>query len=384
MREIKLSEELDRYNTKLFPPQYHYKYFPYKYRLIVDGERWEESVALNSGGDERVSALLWGEAVRRVENLSLAELEVHFSDLELALSENRESPFSWAFDFMELRCTKRDAQSMTQVVFKIDQDFNYWSEPFSISDLAATMEAATKSHPEYGFSYWQRGQDIQKGFGISTRVSASDSVKTVLSISTLADFENYVEATLARHKMVRVQFNFPSSIRNACEQYLVYFVQFLGDLGIDASAELKEEAHHTLFTVRPKDQNQALALIWKALDIYLHIPGSKGFEAATAQLNDIAVYQLRAIVAHLRGQEQLTLARIQLMNATIAAKDTEIALLKEKFDLHRFSELVEPSPSESNEVEAIWPGYFGIKKLVLWDFLEIELPEMLRRLKRRF
>ena len=135
MREIKLSEELDRYNTKLFPPQYHYKYFPYKYRLIVDGERWEESVALKS--DDRISALLWGDVVKKVENLPLAELAVHFSDLELALSENRESPFSWAFDFMELRCTKRDAQSMTQVVFKIDQDFNYWSAPFSISDPAA-------------------------------------------------------------------------------------------------------------------------------------------------------------------------------------------------------------------------------------------------------
>jgi hypothetical protein len=384
IREIKLSpEELDRYNTKLFPEQYHYKYFPYKYRLIVDGERWEHSVALKSGSDNRVSALLWGDAVRKVEGESLADLAAHFSDLELVLSDIRKPQSSLTFDFLEIRCDRRESSPTMQVVFKVDQDFNLWAAPFSIADFAASIEAAVRAHPELDFQYWQRRQEIQKGFGVSTRVPVNESLGAVLSIASLNDLEGYVEAALAQHKLVRVQFNFPSLVRNACEQYLLYFVQFLSDLGIEAQAELKEEAQKTLFTVVPTDQSQALTQIWKALEVYLHLPGSKEFETAAAHLDDIAVYQLKANLAHLHGQAQLMLAQLQLMRATISVKDTEIALLKERFDLQRFSEPAEPSAKAGDEAEAIVPGYLGVKKLVLWDFLEIELPEMLRKLKRR-
>lgn len=383
MRQIKLSEELDRYNTKLFPPQYHYKYFPFKYRLIVDGERWEQSVALQSGGDGRVSALLWEDGVRKVEGLSLTELAAHFSDLGLILADIHASPFGWAFDFLELRLNKREAESKIQIVFKIDQDSELWSGPFSISNLAEAMQAVVSAHPELGFSYWQGDQKLQKGFGISSWVSASDSVTTILTLSSLVNFENHVEAALAADKLVRIQFNFPSSIKSACEQYLIYFVQFLSDLGIEALAELKEEAHNVLFTVKPKDRDQALAQIWTALKIYLQIPGLTDFETAVDRLDDIAVYQLKANLAHLHGQVQLAAAQLQLKNATISAKDAEIALLKERFDLNRFSEHKEKKTTDANEAEPIIEGVVAVRKLVLWEFLEIELPKILRKLKRR-
>jgi len=385
MREIKLSEELDRYNTKLFPPKYHYKYFPFKYRLIVDGERWEQTVALRSGNDERFSALLWGDAIRNVEGLSISELAAHFSDIQFALAEIRDSPFSWAFDFMEFRFTKPEPQPTRQVLFKIDQDFDRWSAPFSISDLSTALQTVAAAHPELGFAYWQGDQNLRKGFGVSTSATANESLKTMLSRSSLIEFENHVEAALAPNKLVRVQFNFPVSIRNACEQYLIYFVQFLSDLGIDAGAELKEEAHGVLFTVKPRDQSQALEQIWKALEIYLQIPALKEFDQVSAGLDDIAVFQLKANLAHFHGQVQLWAAQVQLKNATIAAKDAEISLLKERFDLRRFFEKVEePKKDESAEMEAIVEGVVGVRKLVLWSFLQVELPEILRKLKRRF
>jgi len=39
---------------------------------------------------------------------------------------------------------------------------------------------------------------------------------------------------------------------------LIYFAQFLADLGIDATTELKETAADVLFTVTPKDGSEAL------------------------------------------------------------------------------------------------------------------------------
>src|SRR5271156_5425149 len=108
MREIRLSEELDCYNLRLFHPLLQYRSATYKYRLVVDGKRWEETAALKTGHEDRISAWMWAGAVRNVEDLSLAELSAHFSDLNLVLSGVRDSPFGWSFDSMELRCTKRE------------------------------------------------------------------------------------------------------------------------------------------------------------------------------------------------------------------------------------------------------------------------------------
>ena len=67
-------------------------------------------------------------------------------------------------------------------------------------------------------------------------------------------------------------FEFPREIKNACTQYLVYFSQFLYDLGIDTSIELKESASLTLFKIKPKNKIEALENIMFALNTYLNIP----------------------------------------------------------------------------------------------------------------
>ena len=381
MREIGLSEELDRYNTKLFPPKYHYKYFPFKYRLIVDGKRWEQTVALRSGNDGRFSALLWGDAVRDIESLAVSELGVYFSDIQFALSEVRDSPFSWAFDFVEIRCTKREPEAKRQVVFKIDQDFDHWTAPFSISDLSAAIQRVVTAHSELEFSYWQGDQNLRKGFGISTVASASDSLRTILSNANLVAFELHIEEALAPDRLVR-QFNFPSPVKVACEQYLIYFVQFLSDLGIEAESELKEAAQGILFTVKPKDKGQALAQIWKALEVYMQIPGLRDFGTATAQSNDIAVSQLRAQVSHLQGQLHIAAAVLQAKEATIASKDAEIALLK-NFDLLMFCQPKAESKDGQSANEPLMP-FVEVKPLTVKDAIVIDLPAIVRKLKRRF
>jgi hypothetical protein len=66
---------------------------------------------------------------------------------------------------------------------------------------------------------------------------------------------------------------------NGFEQYLLYFVQFLEDLGIHATADLQEQARGVLLTVTPQDGREALERIREALDVYLQIPRSPDFEA---------------------------------------------------------------------------------------------------------
>src|SRR6185437_3359491 len=70
-------------------------------------------------------------------------------------------------------------------------------------------------------------------------------------------------------------FDFPAPIKTACEQYLVYFVQFLEDLGIKANSEIKEDAGRVLFSITPVDGQSALGRIKEALEIYLETAGQR-------------------------------------------------------------------------------------------------------------
>ncbi len=50
------------------------------------------------------------------------------------------------------------------------------------------------------------------------------------------------------------------------KQYLIYFTQFLADMGILADTELKEEVNHTLFKIIPKDKDESLDRVREALN----------------------------------------------------------------------------------------------------------------------
>jgi len=180
---------------------------------------------------------------------------------------------------------------------------------------------------------------------------------------------------------VNMAFEFPSAIKSACEQYLLYFVQFLRDLGIEANAEVREQASNVLFSVTPVDKEQALGKIREALQVYLGLSHLPEFGTVAAQFGDVAVSQLQANVYHLRSQIMMARAFLEMKNASIAAKDEQIALLQERIDLRDFQPKKEERKNEDKE--DIVKNMVAVKKYDL-KFIEINLPELLRKLKRRF
>lgn len=75
-------------------------------------------------------------------------------------------------------------------------------------------------------------------------------------------------------RYIFTQLTFPEELKISCEQYLLYFAQFLKDLGINSTSSLKEEAGKVLFSVTPTDDVEALDKIREALAIYLNLPSS--------------------------------------------------------------------------------------------------------------
>ena len=111
-------------------------------------------------------------------------------------------------------------------------------------------------------------------------------------------------------------FSFPESIKTACKQYLIYFAQFLMDLGIDAETEIEEESNKTLFKVIPKNKDESLEKIKLALETYLNAPEFNN-QDLTNTSSDIAFVQWQSNILHLKSQLMISQSIIQLKDATI-------------------------------------------------------------------
>ena len=111
--------------------------------------------------------------------------------------------------------------------------------------------------------------------------------------------------------------DFPKEVRTYCEQYLLYFIQFLQDLGIDATSEIKHASGRVLFTVTPHNENEALDKIRTALNIYLRLPSNP---VSNDPSNEIAVQRLESSVLRLQSDLRLASAELQAKNATLEAQ----------------------------------------------------------------
>lgn len=187
--------------------------------------------------------------------------------------------------------------------------------------------------------------------------------------------------------------DFPSEVSSACEQYLLYFTEFLRQVGISASANLTHEAGEVLFSITPDDPTDALDKIRKALDVFLSLPRGNVVIVEDEDM-DLAVLKTKANIEHLHSQLSLARAEINLRErelkayeATVEAKDISIDLLTDR--LKRRQQLLDGNIKESIiEVDAIPTEekeefFDGILALTKYNEkgLQIDLAKLFRKLR---
>ena len=150
---------------------------------------------------------------------------------------------------------------------------------------------------------------------------------------------------------------------------MIYFNQFLNDLGIEAETEIKEQAKSTLFKVTPKDKNEALDRIKDALQVYFNLPGISETDFANMNNGDMAFVQLQANIMHLKSQ-------LIFANATIQLKEAVIQTLQ-------FSNYQLTSHKKEDEEESVIPNILSVKKFEPKGLgVLVNTPEIIRKLKR--
>ncbi len=177
-------------------------------------------------------------------------------------------------------------------------------------------------------------------------------------------------------------FQFPPALKTAMKQYLVYFAQFLLDLGIEVDTEIREELHETLFKVIPKDKDTSLAQIQEALALYLNLPAMPNAEAELAQSGDLAAVQLQYNINSLQNQMMLIKATVQTQAKTIQAQEVTIATLQlSQYQQH------EKREAEKKTAEDVIPGVVAVEKFKWMGFV-LDSPSIVRwvrkHLKRKF
>lgn len=102
--------------------------------------------------------------------------------------------------------------------------------------------------------------------------TVDDAIKNLNDIIREMDIAAQLAVSDSGRNALRAIFSFPEEIRIPCEQYLLYFGQFLRDVGIKVTTDLTHDAGIALFTVTPSEPYEALDAIHRALIIYLRMP----------------------------------------------------------------------------------------------------------------
>lgn len=343
--------------------------------IIINGIADKESFYING---KHPSARLFNEdVIKLLKSYTFHEVGQHLSQFSYQLQT-----VDW-FEPLHIRiyCNNFYDHSFPKIELDISiNNWENWVKPWSIADLANTFKSIVDDlgDPNINF-YLEDGISLSNGFGIEYLLGDPHQCIDEKTSELLTIFKVIAEKTckslaesIDENSLVTF-FHFPSEIKSACSQYLIYFAQFLADLGINVDTELKEETHQTLFKVTPKNEAESLDKIREALDIYLKAASNKELKTQIAQESNVATGHWMANIRFLESQ-------LALANATLQAKDATIEALQ--ITNFQYKQEVEKRSKDEDSEEIIKDvvslGKFEVKGV------SVNLAELLRRLKRRF
>lgn len=294
-------------------------------------------------------------------------LNRQYSNIRTTISVRRNPQMTWEFEVAaELNLKKwRRASSIDRLLREAPEicrqmgnttAFNVLATGFGLIGPVDSQTYIVDAMAD-AFATFQRLLD-----GVDKRVHADASINS------------------GRDRTITTEFSFPPDVRIACEQYLLHFVDFLLDLGVDARAELQETASHVLFSVTPNDHHQALDRIRTALEVYLALPRSELVIESVSELDNISFQKLQMNIHHL--QSQLAAANVQrlALATTVQAQQITIDVLNKG----RTSAAALPSLAASQEPlgsESLFGGLVSVGKIERGG-VSVNLAELYRRMRK--
>ncbi|MBM4841820.1 hypothetical protein HYO55_22325 [Vibrio parahaemolyticus] len=356
----------------------------FKYEKI-DSEKDSFSVSYNGVVGERSRAYLWSfdndeyRVYIRDDSLKQELLDVNLEDIfeqcfYIELDSNIESNLS-GHRRIDLEIEIDKETGVIDAKYDIHLEFEEWKENFSIVALSNELSSLSESTLNYSLEYYRSDEDyVSNGFGFQVKnVDPSSSILAFLQETSgvvTSLFLNAKKNLLSKGDKVLIELNLEPEIRTPCEQYLMYFTQFLQDLGVQAKGEITHSEDITLFSVTPDSKEHALSVIANCLAAYLSLPSEFEKHRSSLVQQDVALMQLEANIMHLKSQ-------LMLANSIIEAKDTSIQNLK----LSHKQYLIGAPVSSDERTESLIGEVVKVKEYE-GKLISIDTPRLLRNLKR--
>jgi hypothetical protein len=318
------------------------------------------------------------ETFQKIVNASYDDLTLHIDDFSYTFNAAWcEYPLRLAASFPKIKGDER------YIWVCFDLNYMEWNHPYSIANFVRVHEQFISQSSSVKFVEIEDARNEMIGNFFFFEIIMQDSTKPVKHYVDLLLSEvrsahlavlDFLKYDLSSEQL-SVAYKFPTAIRAACHQYLIYFAQFLADLGIQSETSLRANAGTTLFTVCPKDKTYALENIYHALQFYLAIASEQQTDLPAT--TDIAQIQWQQTILHLQQQ-------LQMQHVVIEAKDETIRALNiSNYQLISFLPDKAGSVNEKTSSEEILGGLATVDNLKLKG-VTLRLPEIFRRLKRRF
>lgn len=246
--------------------------------------------------------------------------------------------FHWVSDQIFVSCWVMSEESSIEnkdKFFEISLDFEAslenWTKSSAFSQYFNELKKLVDQSKSMKILMNDESGGLEYGFLIKQveKVKGSQLISSVLIdlFEKVKDLNSEVKRKLALlnlDALTLFSFDFPKELKIPCEQYLLYFAQFLQDLGINATSNLKEEAGKVLFSVTPTDDVEALDKIREALAIYLSLSSNPISHSTGDRTIDMVLSGARANAKHLESQLELAVAKLQFKEATLELKDATI------------------------------------------------------------
>lgn len=320
-------------------------------------------------------------------------IRMSFKDIFQQLNEvDLTYPFYWEDDFEEFYIAGIQAtlnlDNEIELAFDLEFDLDNWKQLWSMPDHAGEYMSVVDSLKISGLVCHWKDESALNGVTISFHLTDQNAIIQTEIDSRVLFLEKAHKQTLfnllsgIEPKAILTRFSFPEEVKVPCEQYLLYFIQFLHDIGIEATSQLREEAGEVLFSVTPVDREEALENIKTALEIYLRLPSNPTITTLTSMESEIGVQRLVSNILHLNSQLVLANATIQQKDMLLQQQGTFIQQQQQLLSGQVLIQSIQGGEIAENK-ESLVSDIISIKKFD-WKFIELDLPTLLKRLKQRF
>jgi hypothetical protein len=373
-----------------------------KYLLTIDGVLVEKEVGYVFNDLGRIEAYLDStEFHDRLILLSPKELLKDFSEFSFKSIDAWEKMWNHGneaifIDYFLLSYYHNDDKLIVKCICKLDFAINEWKQLWSLREYAEQLELVVRSE-SISDAYWHglspEFKDFLNSLAIEFHIENIDcsiysELKRILSI--LSEIQREILLCLTQKlqpNSILRYFNFPDEVKIACEQYLLYFIQFLHDIGIEAKGEITEKANGVLFSITPNNQEEALEKISEVLDMYLCLPSKPNLNLSMPLGESIEVQRLSATLLNFQSQLMLANATIKLQQSTIEEKEliidqkNELIQQQQSFSGQILIQSAQKNQTKQEEKESLIDGMVSVKKYNAFNFLELDLPNMVRAFK---